>query len=50
MGRAGATRIVDALGADVGKHVAAIEMDEGAERPLGFAYNITGTAGTDRGC
>lgn len=34
----------DALGADVGKHVAAIEMDEGAERPIGFGYSIVGVA------
>jgi carboxypeptidase Q len=33
----------DALGSDVDKHVAAIEMDEGAERPVGFAYSILGT-------
>jgi Iap family predicted aminopeptidase len=30
----------DALGADVGRHVAAIEMDGGAERPIGFGYGI----------
>jgi hypothetical protein len=35
----------DALGADVGKHVAAIEMDGGAERPIGFGYGIPGLAG-----
>jgi len=33
----------DALGTAVDKHVAAIEMDEGAERPVGFAYSILGT-------
>ena len=33
----------DALGSAVDKHVAAIEMDEGAERPIGFAYSILGT-------
>ena len=33
----------DALGTAVDKHVAAIEMDEGAERPVGFAYSIVGT-------
>ena len=32
----------DELGAEVSKHVAAIEMDEGAERPVGFAFNIVG--------
>lgn len=37
----------DALGTDVGKHVAAIEMDEGAERPLGFAYSISPLTNTD---
>jgi Iap family predicted aminopeptidase len=31
-----------ALGAAVDKHVAAIEMDQGAERPIGFAYDIAG--------
>jgi Iap family predicted aminopeptidase len=31
-----------ALGASVDKHVAAIEMDQGAERPIGFAYAIAG--------
>jgi len=34
----------DALGSAVDKHVAAIEMDEGAERPIGFAYSIVGTS------
>jgi Zn-dependent M28 family amino/carboxypeptidase len=46
-GSRGGTAYRDALGVDVAKHVAAIEMDEGAERPLGFAYSITGTADTD---
>ena len=32
-GTRGGNAYRDALGADVGKHVAAIEMDEGAERP-----------------
>ena len=32
----------DALGDSVNKHVAAIEMDQGAERPIGFAYSIAG--------
>jgi Iap family predicted aminopeptidase len=46
-GTRGGTAYRDALGADVGKHVAAIEMDEGAERPRGFAYSINGLANTD---
>ena len=32
----------DALGDSVDQHVAAIEMDQGAERPIGFAYGIAG--------
>jgi Zn-dependent M28 family amino/carboxypeptidase len=32
----------DALGDGVNNHVAAIEMDQGAERPIGFAYAIAG--------
>jgi carboxypeptidase Q len=31
-----------ALGDDVKKHVAAIEMDGGSERPTGFGFSITG--------
>ena len=46
-GTRGGNAYRDGLGADVGKHVAAIEMDEGAERPLGFAYSIVGLAKTD---
>ena len=46
-GTRGGNAYRDGLGADVGRHVAAIEMDEGAERPLGFAYNIVGLAKTD---
>lgn len=46
-GTRGANAYRDALGTDVNQHVAAIEMDEGAERPIGFAYNINGTASTD---
>jgi carboxypeptidase Q len=46
-GTRGGNAYRDGLGADVGSHVAAIEMDEGAERPLGFAYNIVGLAKTD---
>jgi hypothetical protein len=32
----------EGLGPAVGKHVAAIEMDGGAERPVGFGFTITG--------
>ncbi|MBI1738093.1 MAG: M20/M25/M40 family metallo-hydrolase [Acidobacteria bacterium] len=32
----------EALGADIAKHVAAIEMDGGAEKPLGFGFSISG--------
>jgi len=46
-GTRGGNAYRDALGVDVDKHVAAIEMDEGAERPVGFAYQINGTTGTD---
>ena len=42
-GTRGGNAYRDALGTAVDKHVAAIEMDEGAERPLGFAYSIVGT-------
>ena len=39
----------DALGDAINQHVAAIEMDQGAERPIGFAYDIAGIdAGTPR--
>ena len=31
----------DALGADVSGHVAAIEMDGGCERPVGFGFGLT---------
>jgi hypothetical protein len=37
----------DALGDNVGKHVAAIEMDSGAERPLGFSFSIVGLQASD---
>jgi carboxypeptidase Q len=46
-GTRGGNAYRDGLGADVARHVAAIEMDEGAERPLGFDYRINGTAATD---
>ncbi len=32
----------EALGAEVSKHVAAIEMDGGAERPVGFGFSLAG--------
>jgi hypothetical protein len=37
----------DALGTAIGMHVAAIEMDEGAERPIGFGYDLSGVARDD---
>lgn len=37
-GAAGGKAYREWLGADVSKHVAAIEMDEGAERPIGFDF------------
>ena len=46
-GTRGANAYRDALGAGVGTHVAAIEMDGGAERPIGFGYSINGLAGAD---
>ncbi len=33
----------DSLGADVGTHVAAIEMDGGIERPVGFGFTLSGS-------
>lgn len=41
-GLAGARAYREALGDDVGKHVAAIEMDGGAERPVGFGLGLVG--------
>jgi len=41
-GSRGGNAYRDALGAGVDKHVAAIEMDQGAERPIGFAYDVAG--------
>lgn len=43
----GANAYRDALGPEVSDHVAAIEMDEGAERPTGFGYSILGLANDD---
>jgi hypothetical protein len=39
-----------ALGDDVSSHVAAIEMDEGCERPVGFGFSVAapGTGGPSR--
>jgi len=37
----------DELGAAVGTHVAAIEMDGGSERPIGFGFAISGLADND---
>jgi peptidase M28-like protein/PA domain-containing protein len=41
-GSRGGVAYRDALGADIAKHVAAIEMDGGAEKPVGFGFSITG--------
>ena len=46
-GTRGGNAYRDSLGAAVDQHVAAIEMDEGAERPIGFAYSINGLANSD---
>jgi Iap family predicted aminopeptidase len=46
-GGRGAAAYRASLGTDVGKHVAAIEMDDGAERPLGFGFTIQNLANTD---
>lgn len=48
-GTAGGKAYRAALGDDVGSHVAAIEMDGGCERPVGFGFSLEGTAtdGTD---
>jgi len=41
-GLRGATAYRDALGDDVSSHVAAIEMDGGCERPVGFGFSMAG--------
>ena len=41
-GTGGGLAYRDALGRDVNRHVAAIEMDLGSETPIGFAFNILG--------
>ena len=41
-GLRGAQAYRDALGDDVGSHVAAIEMDGGCERPVGFGFTLRG--------
>jgi peptidase M28-like protein len=46
-GTRGGNEYRDQLGASVANHVAAIEMDEGAERPVAFAYNILGLKADD---
>ena len=46
-GARGAAAYRASLGTDVSKHVAAIEMDDGAERPLGFGFTIRGLSNTD---
>lgn len=39
-GTGGAQAYLASLGNDVSKHVAAIEMDDGAERPLGYRFEM----------
>ncbi len=34
----------ESVGADISKHVAAIEMDGGAEKPVGFGFSMAGVA------
>jgi Zn-dependent M28 family amino/carboxypeptidase len=46
-GARGGAAYRDMLGNDVGKHVAAIEMDGGAERPVGFSYAIGNAPDSD---
>jgi Zn-dependent M28 family amino/carboxypeptidase len=46
-GARGGNAYRDALGASVGRHVAAIEMDEGAERPIAFGFGIRGLGADD---
>ncbi len=43
-GTRGARAYADSLGADVNKHVAAIEMDDGVETPLGFRFDMNNSA------
>ena len=49
-GLAGGKTYREALGSDVSSHVAAIEMDGGCERPVGFGFGLTkpGTAPPSR--
>ena len=42
-GARGGASYASALGADARNHVAAIEMDGGAERPRGFGFNVQGS-------
>lgn len=44
-GGAGGRKYAEALGDKVSTHVAAIEMDNGAERPLGMGYGSFGAGG-----
>jgi Iap family predicted aminopeptidase len=46
-GSRGASAYRESLGADVGRHVAAIEMDEGSEKPVGFGFSMTGRTAAD---
>jgi hypothetical protein len=41
-GGAGGRAYRDMVGGDIAKHVAAIEMDEGAEKPVGFGFGAGG--------
>jgi tetratricopeptide (TPR) repeat protein len=41
-GTRGAAAYREALGDEAGRHVAAIEMDGGAERPVGFGFGLAG--------
>ena len=43
-GGRGGRAYLDSLGSDVRKHVAAIEMDDGVERPLGFRFEMNNSA------
>jgi Iap family predicted aminopeptidase len=46
-GARGGSAYRESLGSGADQHVAAIEMDEGAERPIGFGYDLVGVAKDD---
>ena len=46
-GLAGGRAYRELVGDDIDKHVAAIEMDGGAERPIGFGFGLEGVASGD---